>query len=77
MCMSAPKVPQVQPAPPPAPPAVVTPQASIEEDKAPMVETAVDVAKEEATKKKKKIGTSALQTSSGLNIPTVSGLNIT
>ena len=75
--MSAPKVPKVQPAPPPAPPAVVTPQASIEEDKAPMVETAVDVAKEDTTKKKKKIGTSALQTSSGLNIPTVSGLNIT
>ena len=73
MCMSAPKVPQVQPAPPPAPTA-----APIEEDKAPMVETAVDVDKDEvATKKKKKVGTSALQTSSGLNIPTVSGLNIT
>ncbi|QLF88063.1 hypothetical protein Eistla_gp40 [Pelagibacter phage Eistla EXVC025P] len=73
MCMSAPKVPQVQPAPPPAPPA-----APIEEDKAPMVETAVDVDKDEvATKKKRKVGTSALQTSSGLNIPTVSGLNIT
>lgn len=71
--MSAPKVPQVQPAPPP----VVTPQAPIEEDKAPMVETAVDVDKEATTKKKKKVGTSALQTSSGLNIPTVSGLNIT
>lgn len=70
--MSAPKVPQVQPAPPP-----VAPQAPIEEDKAPMVETAVDVDKEATTKKKKKVGTSALQTSSGLNIPTVSGLNIT
>ena len=69
--MSAPKVPQVQPAPPPVP------QAPIEEDKAPMVETAVDVDKEATTKKKKKVGTSSLQTSSGLNIPTVSGLNIT
>jgi hypothetical protein len=28
-------------------------------------------------KKKKKVGTTALQTSSGLNIPTTSGLNIT
>ena len=73
MCMSAPKVPQVQPAPPP----VAPPQAPIEEDKAPMVETAVDVDKEATTKKKKKVGTSSLQTSSGLNIPTVSGLNIT
>jgi hypothetical protein len=70
--MSAPKVPEVKPAPPPLPP-----QAPIEEDKAPMVETAVDVDKEAAAKKKKKVGTSALQTSSGLNIPTVSGLNIT
>jgi len=73
MCMSSPKVPQVQPAPPP----VAPPQAPIEEDKASMVETAVDVDKEATTKKKKKVGTSALQTSSGLNIPTVSGLNIT
>ena len=69
--MSAPKVPEVQPAPPP--PA----SATIEESKAPTVETAVDVEKEEIAKKKsKKRGTSALQTSSGLNIPTVSGLNI-
>ena len=71
MCMSAPKVPPVQPAPPPAP------QAPIEEDKAPTVETAVESGKETEIKKKKKAGTSALQTSSGLNIPTVSGLNIT
>ena len=72
MCMSAPKVPQVQPAPPP----VGTP-APIEEDKAPTVETAVESDKETEVVKKKKVGTSALQTSSGLNIPTVSGLNIT
>lgn len=71
MCLSAPKVPQVQPAPPP-----VTP-APIEEAKAPTVETALDVQKEEVAKKvSRKRGTSALQTSSGLNIPTVSGLNI-
>jgi len=71
MCMSAPKVPEVQPAPPPPP------SATIEESKAPTVETAVDVEKYEIAKKKsKKRGTSALQTSSGLNIPTVSGLNI-
>jgi len=72
MCMSAPKVPQVQPAPPP----VAAPEAPIEETKVPTVETAVE--KEETSlKKSKKRGTSALQTSSGLNIPTVSGLNIT
>jgi hypothetical protein len=66
--MSTPKTPAPTPAPPPA--------APIEEDKAPKVETAVDIDKEMQTKKKKKRGTSALQTSSGLNIPTTSGLNI-
>jgi hypothetical protein len=69
--MSTPKVPEVKAAPPPIPPS-----APIEEDKAPKVETAVDADAETQMKKKKKTGTTALQTSSGLNIPTTSGLNI-
>ena len=71
MCMSKPKAPQIVQAPAPIP------SAPIEEDKAPTVETAVDVDKDLELKKKKKVGTTALQTSSGLNIPTTSGLNIT
>lgn len=72
MCMSAPKVPQVQAAPPPA-------QAPIEEAPVSEVETAVTKeGGEEATKKRVlRRGTKSLQTSSGLNIPTTSGLNIT
>ena len=70
--MSTPKVPEVKA----APPQVIPPSAPIEEDKAPKVETAVDTDAETQAKKKKKVGTTALQTSSGLNIPTTSGLNI-
>ena len=71
--MSAPKVPQVQAAPPPAPPA----QAPIEEAPVSDVETAVTKDDTEAKKKRAmKRGTKSLQTSSGLNIPTESGLNI-
>ena len=74
MCMSSPPVPQVQAAPQPA---VVESPSPIGETKASAVETAVDVEKEAVAKKaSRKKGTSALQTSSGLNIPTVSGLNI-
>ena len=74
MCMSAPKVPQVQAAPPPAPPA----QAPIEEAPVSDVETAVtkEGGDEVAKKRVMKRGTKSLQTSSGLNIPTTSGLNI-
>ena len=72
MCMSKPVAPQIVQAPEPIPPS-----APIEEDKAPKVETAVDMDKDLDLKKKKKVGTTALQTSSGLNIPTTSGLNIT
>ena len=72
MCLSKTKAPQIVQAPAPIPPS-----APIEEDKAPKVETAVDMDKDLDLKKKKKVGTTALQTSSGLNIPTTSGLNIT
>ena len=59
--MSKPKIPAQV-----AAPAAVQPiESPIAEEKASTVETA------------KKVGTTALQTSSGLNIPTVSGLNIT
>jgi hypothetical protein len=69
--MSSPKVPEVKPAPPP-----VTP-SPIGESVAPTVKTGLDVESEQAKKtKSKKRGTSALQTTSGLNIPTTSGLNI-
>ena len=71
MCLSAPKVPQVQPAPPPAPP------SPIGEQVAPTVRTGATVEKAEVRgKKSRKAGTSSLQTTSGLNIPTSSGLNI-
>lgn len=69
MCLSKPKAPQIVQAPAPIPPS-----APIEEDKAPTVETAVDADKDLQLKKKKKTGTTALQTSSGLEIPTTSGL---
>ena len=72
MCMSAPKVPQVTQAPAP----VLPIESPIAEEKVSKVETAVDT-QESISKKAKKVGTTALQTSSGLNIPTVSGLNIT
>jgi len=69
--MSSPKVPEVKPAPPP-----VTP-SPIGESVAPTVKTGLDVESEQEKKtKSKKRGTSALQTTSGLNIPTTSGLNI-
>ena len=72
MCMSQPKIPQ-----PIAAPAPVLPiESPIAEEKASTVETAVDT-QETIAKKAKKSGTTAVQTSSGLNIPTVSGLNIT
>lgn len=70
--MSKPTAPQVVQ----APAQVLPTSAPIEEDKAPKVETAVDTDKDLDLKKKKKTGTSSLQTSSGLNIPTSSGLNI-
>ena len=71
MCLSAPRVPEVKPAPAPVPP------SSIGESVAPSVKTGVDVENAAAKKaKSKKRGTSSLQTSSGLNIPTTSGLNI-
>ena len=73
MCLSKPKAPQIVQATAP----VIPPSAPNEEDKAPTVETAVDADKDLELKKKKKVGTTALQTSSGLNIPTTSGLNIT
>jgi|TARA_R110000822_G_scaffold91216_6_gene210425 hypothetical protein len=72
--MSAPKIPTV-PTPPPMAAPIVN-EAAYAEEKVAKVETAVDSAKDVA-KKAKKSGTTALQTSSGLNIPTVSGLNIT
>jgi hypothetical protein len=72
MCLSKPKAPEIVQAPAP-----IAPSAPIEEDKAPTVETAVDADTDLELKKKKKVGTTALQTSSGLNIPTTSGLNIT
>lgn len=69
--MSSPKVPEVKPAPPP-----VTP-SPIGESVAPTVKTGLDVESEQEKKtKSKRRGTSALQTTSGLNIPTTSGLNI-
>lgn len=69
--MSSPKVPEVEPAPTP-----VTP-SPIGESVAPTVKTGLDVESEQEKKtKSKKRGTSALQTTSGLNIPTTSGLNI-
>lgn len=71
MCLSTPKVPEVKPAPPPVPP------SPIGEQVAPEIKTAVEETSPEVTKKKaRKTGTSALQTTSGLNIPTTSGLNI-
>jgi len=71
MCLSTPKVPEVKPAPPPVPP------SPIGEEVAPEIKTAVeDTSSESRTKKARKRGTSALQTTSGLNIPTTSGLNI-
>ena len=71
MCMSSPKVPEVKPAPPPVP------ASPIGESVAPTVKTGLDVESEQEKKtKSKRRGTSALQTTSGLNIPTTSGLNI-
>lgn len=71
MCLSTPKVPEVKPAPEPVPP------SPIGEQIAPTVKTAVEDTSPETIKKKaRKRGTSALQTTSGLNIPTTSGLNI-
>lgn len=74
MCMSAPKVPQVQAAPPP----VQAPaEAPMEEAPVSEVETAVTKADSDVAKKRVlRRGTKSLQTASGLNIPTVSGLNI-
>ena len=69
--MSTPKVPD-----PIVAPAPTITEAPIKEEKASTIETAVDT-QETKAKKAKKTGTKALQTSSGLNIPTVSGLNIT
>ena len=71
MCMSAPKVPEVKAAPAPAAPI----ESPIAEEKVAKVETSVDT-QESVAKTAKKRGTRALQTSSGLNIPTASGLNI-
>ena len=72
MCLSAPKTPQVQPAPPAAPPSPMGEKIS------PTVQTGATLEKAETrAKKTRRAGTSSLQTSSGLNIPTVSGLNIT
>ena len=71
MCLSTPKVTEVQPAPTPVEP------SPIGETQAPEVKTAVeDTSAVEKKKKARKTGTSALQTTSGLNIPTTSGLNI-
>lgn len=74
MCISAPKVPQVQAAPPP----VAAPtEAPMEEAPVSEVETAVTKADSDVAKKRVlRRGTKSLQTASGLNIPTVSGLNI-
>jgi hypothetical protein len=72
MCLSTPKVPEVQPAPPP-----VANQSPIGEEIVPTLKTADSEMDAERRKKKvKKSGTSSLQTTSGLNIPTSSGLNI-
>ena len=63
MCLSQPKVPEVKPAPPPAPP------ASPIGDITPTVKTGATLEKAAVrTSKAKKAGTSALNTSSGLNI---------
>lgn len=71
MCLSSPKVPEVQPAPPPAPPSPIGQQVT------PEVKTAVEATSPTVMQKKaRRRGTSALQTSAGLNIPTTSGLNI-
>jgi hypothetical protein len=72
MCLSSPKVPEVKPAPAPVPNA-----SPIGESVAPTVKTGLDTESEQQKKtKSRKRGTSALQTTSGLNIPTTSGLNI-
>jgi hypothetical protein len=70
--VSSPKAPKVPPpAPPPAPP------SPIGEQVAPTVKTAATMEKAEVTAKRaRRRGTSSLQTSSGLNIPTSSGYNI-
>jgi hypothetical protein len=71
MCLSSPKVPEVQPAPAP-----VT-ASPIGEEIVPTLKTADNAMDAEVKKKKvKKSGTSSLQTTSGLNIPTSSGINV-
>ena len=72
MCTSRPKV----PAPQPAPPMPVNTSQAIGEELSPTLVTAdeQDIAKKK--KKVKKSGTSALNTSSGVNVATGSGLNV-
>jgi len=71
MCLPSPKVPEVKEAPAPVP------TSPIGESVAPTVKTGLDTESEQQKKtKSRRRGTSALQTTSGLNIPTTSGLNI-
>ena len=71
MCMSRPKVPEVKQAPAP-----VANQSPIGEDLAPTLVTADEQDAKLKKKKVKKSGTSALNTTSGVNVATGSGLNI-
>ena len=72
MCMSRPKVPETKVAPAPAP---VT-QSNIGEELSPQLVTADEQDMKKKKKKVKKSGTSSLQTTSGVNVATGSGLNI-
>lgn len=72
MCMSRPKAPEVKQAPAP-----VVNQSPIGEDLAPTLVTADEQDSKLKKKKVKKSGTSALNTTSGVNVGTSSGnLNI-
>ena len=72
MCMSRPKVPETKVAPAPAP----VNQSNMGEDLAPTLLTADEQDAKKKKKKVKKSGTSALNTSSGVNVATGSGLNV-
>ena len=72
MCMSRPTVPETKVAPAPAP----VNQSNMGEDLAPTLITADEQDAKNKKKKVKKSGTSALNTSSGVNVATGSGLNV-
>ena len=71
MCMSKPRVPETKVAPAP-----VAQQSNMGEDLAPTLITADEQDAKKKKKKVKKSGTSALNTSSGVNVATGSGLNV-